>query len=116
MDNHGRALGRAVRDRRRLLGLSQTAAAERVGLTAKTWRSVEHGATAHRHRTMIAVLQSLRWNVEDLGEFLETGAEPRSTFTPSMDQLVDHVRAMSARDRSLLADVLDLLARYVAGR
>jgi DNA-binding XRE family transcriptional regulator len=109
-------IGPAVRRRRNYLNLSKQEAAERVGLTEKTWRAVEHGRGRHHVQTVVAVFRALAWNVDDLNDFLDRGVEPRSTLLVTTDQIAAAVGRLSARDRAALAGVLDLLGRYVAGK
>lgn len=57
-------LGGLIKERRVFLGMKQTEAAERAGVSVATWRLLESGArTAYRPLTLKAVQRALEWSV-----------------------------------------------------
>lgn len=94
-------LGRRVRERREALRLSQGAA----GISASTWRKVEHASEPpYRRSTLLAIAQVLRWTPESIDLVLGGGEPVEATphdVAPTSSSVEDRLDALEAQVRRL---------------
>src|SRR5687767_11638541 len=96
-----RTLGRAVRQRRADLKLTQEDAAREAGVSLSIWRSVETGARRnHRWSTMRSVASALGWDPDSLTT-IAVGGDPE--LAP---ERADGIEDRLERIEALLEDVL----------
>jgi transcriptional regulator with XRE-family HTH domain len=91
-------LGRAIRERRETLRISQGAA----GVSASTWRKVEKAVDPpYRRSTLLGIAQALRWQPESIDRIL-AGGEPVEYVTETAEEQVTALLAELAAARARL--------------
>ena len=88
------ALGLRVRERRKALGLSQTALADAVGLTFQQIQKYERGFNRISFSRLVDVAHALNCRVEDLIGDLDDAGQP----SPLFRQDTAHLREPGAPD------------------
>lgn len=88
-------LGVRVRARRKLLGMSQSALAERIGITFQQVQKYERGANRISFSALVGISRALKCSISELIEGIE--GEP-ATATPPMRSLGDVMKESNAFD------------------
>jgi len=88
-------LGVRVRARRKLLGMSQSALAEQIGITFQQVQKYERGANRISFSALVGISRALRCTISELIEGIE--GEP-ATETPPMRSLGDVMKESNAFD------------------
>jgi transcriptional regulator with XRE-family HTH domain len=88
-------LGVRVRARRKLLGMSQSALAEQIGITFQQVQKYERGANRISFSALVGISRALRCTISELIEGIE--GEPASE-TPPMRSLGDVMKESNAFD------------------
>jgi transcriptional regulator with XRE-family HTH domain len=94
------AIGQRIRQRRRALGLPQTALAEMVGVTFQQIQKYERGANRISFSRLVEIAAALKCQLTDLTEGLDAAAPPSNLAY--LNELLAHPGA------------LDMLEAYVA--
>jgi transcriptional regulator with XRE-family HTH domain len=105
-------IGKAVRQRRVHLRLSQAAAAQKAGVSRRTWSEIELGHRRCTERTLAGVEMALELPPGALAE-LRPAPAPVDDVVPLQRRLVELIPTLS---RTELQEVLkDILRRRLAG-
>jgi transcriptional regulator with XRE-family HTH domain len=103
-------LGRAIRERRESLGLTQEAIAERAGLSPRYWRAIESAEPAVALEIVEKVLVGLDWSWSDLFGILGP-AEADTDVPAATRRLFDEAwRRATPREREVVTAGLRVLA------
>ncbi|MEU7831329.1 helix-turn-helix transcriptional regulator [Nonomuraea sp. NPDC049129] len=95
------AVGRAVRERRREIGIpTQRAAAERSGVSKNTWQRLEMGKPVSM-TSLVDVAACLRWEESAPWALLRGDGAPVSEATPATDPNAWQALAAAVRSRRL---------------
>lgn len=118
------ALGAAVRIRRRSLGISQEALAERCGVSFQQVQKYENGANRISFSRLVQIARALQCRVVDLMDVLDT---PEGQPTPDLEilsrmrtpgalELLSAFERLTPETRTSLLGLLKTLAHEQAAR
>ena len=105
-------LGKAIRERRGMLDLTQEEASERAGLSPRYWRAVEVEDAELGIESLEKILNALDWTWRDMLALVSASDEAAEKGTPTpVRRLLDEAwRRATPREREMVTAILKVLS------
>ncbi|PYP84009.1 MAG: hypothetical protein DMF61_21460 [Blastocatellia bacterium AA13] len=110
-EEHRKRFGRWLRDHRVVLGINQTEAGRRAGISRTQWTRLEHGESGTRRENVPGIAKAIKADL--LETYRRAGYAPPSSDVEVPD-FIERLNSLPASARNDLTVMIDALCRKYA--